>query len=105
MNINEYDLRQLKIMVHKINAYKTGKLHIHDLIYDLEALLNVLIEIDEEWKQYFKGYWWDLEQCHAFALYEGNRSFNDDDELIIMKAIQNLTKMIEKKMRWNKDFE
>ena len=55
--LNEYDARQLNIMMAKINAYQNGKLHIHDLIYDLEGLLNALTDIDENWKEEFKSFW------------------------------------------------
>ena len=95
--LNEYDARQLNIMMAKINAYQNGKLHIHDLIYDLEGLLNALTDIDENWKEEFKSFWQDLEVCYAVALDEEKECFSEVDKATIYNAINHLTKMISMK--------
>jgi hypothetical protein len=94
--MNEFDKRQLNIMSQKIDAFKTGHLHLHDLIYDLEALLNILESKDQHWKEMFRGYWWDLEQVYSSVLDE-NKNLDLEDVNIINNAIENIIKLINSK--------
>ena len=43
--MNEFDARQLNIMLQKIHAFSQGALDFPDLIYDLEALVNILVGV------------------------------------------------------------
>jgi len=96
--MNEFDKRQLDIMIQKIHAFNEGHLHLPDLIYDLEALLNILTNQDQHWKDAFKGYWWDLEQVYAAVLDDEQLSLDSEDQKIINDAIENLKKLIEIKL-------
>lgn len=96
--MNEFDKRQLDIMIQKIHAFNQEYLHLSDLIYDLEALLNVLSNEDQYWKDNFRSYWWDLEQVYAASLDDEKSSLDSKDQKIINSAIENLKRLIEIKL-------
>lgn len=90
--MEEFDDRQLNVMIQKIHSFNERHLHLADLIYDLEALLNLLTFEDDHWKDTFRSYWWDLEQVYAAALEKEKSDFDSEDEKIISKAIGDLKK-------------
>ena len=96
--MNEFDVRQLNIMIQKINAFNNGYLELSNLINDLEALLNILTIQDQHWKDLFKGYWWDLEQVYAVAIDEERSYLDSEDQSIIKNAVENIKKMVEIKL-------
>jgi hypothetical protein len=96
--MNEFDQRQLNIMLIKIEGFNTGYLHLSDLIYDLEALLNILEEKDKNWEAAFRNYWWDLEQVYAVSIENDQVKLDPEDQSIIKKAIDDLTALIQKKL-------
>lgn len=96
--MNEFDTRQLNIMKQKIHGFKEGQIHLSDLIYDLEALLNIIVDQDQIWKDTFKGYWWDLEQIYATALDNEKLYLDSEDQKCVSDAIENLKKLIETKL-------
>lgn len=99
--MNEFDKRQLDIMIQKIHAFNEGYLHLSDLIYDLEALLNISTNQDQQWKDMFRSYWWDLEQVYAAALDDDKLDLDFEDQKIVNNAIENLKKLVELKLRSN----
>lgn len=96
--MNEFDKRQLNIMIQKIHAFNKGHLYLSDLIYDLEALVSILTDQDQHWKDLFIGYWWDLEQVYAVALDDNKSCLDSEDQKIVNDAIENLKKLIELKL-------
>jgi len=98
--MNEFDKRQLAIMIQKIHAFNKGSLHLSDLIYDLEALLNILTNKDQHWKDLFMGYWWDLEQVYATALDDEKKCLDFENQKIVDYAIENLKKLVEIKLNY-----
>jgi hypothetical protein len=97
--MNEFDKRQLDIMIQKIHAYNEGHLHLSDLIYDLEALLNILTNQDQQWKDLFRGYWWDLEQVYAATLDDEKPCLDSEDQKIVNGAVENLKKLVDIKLK------
>jgi hypothetical protein len=97
--MNEFDKRQLNIMIQKIHEFEERSLHLSDLIYDLEALVNLLNDQDSHWKDLFVGYWWDLEQVYAVALYKNIPNLDFNDQQTIKDAIENLKKLIKMKLK------
>jgi hypothetical protein len=100
--MNEFDKRQLNIMIQKIHSFNEGHLHLSDLIYDLEALLNILTNQDQPWKATFRGYWWNLEQVYAFALYEEKSRLDSEDQKIVNDTIEDLKSLIYTKLYCSK---
>ena len=95
--MNEYDEHQLTIMLNKISEFKSNRLSFSSLIYDLEALLNVLEENDQNWKISFIEYWWELEEIYAVAL-DQDKSLIALENTSIMDAISHITKLIKMKL-------
>lgn len=98
--MSEFNSRQLNIMIQKINKYKLHQLSLADLIFDLEALLNVL-ENDIAWKYEFRKYWADLEVINAMTSDDNPPplSLNNENIYFINKSLENLIFLIEKKMK------
>jgi len=71
-----YNLRQLNLMIDRINRYKKELIGLWGLIKDLEGLLNALENYDENWKDEFQSNWIELDVIYAVALDEGI-SFED----------------------------
>ena len=90
----DYDKRQLRIMIDKIEQFQKGNLYLSYLIEDLEALLNVLQNIDNEWKINFRTEWWDLEQVYAYALYENQAHLDDEGVKMVNETIDNILGLI-----------
>jgi hypothetical protein len=86
-------------MIQKIHEFEERSLHLSDLIYDLEALVNLLNDQDSHWKDLFVGYWWDLEQVYAVALYKNIPNLDFNDQQTIKDAIENLKKLIKMKLK------
>ncbi len=92
--INDFDKRQLNIMLDKINMFKNKQLEFNFLIEDLNALLNVLQTIDKDWKKKFKKNWNALEEVYSFILYEKRSSLNQEDIKITATSIGEIEKLI-----------
>ena len=65
--MNNYDLRQIRLMYDKITLYKNGKIKLNFLIDDLRALFDILKE-DYPWRKDFHEAWFTLEQAYAVSL-------------------------------------
>lgn len=64
----ERECRQLRLMLDRIDKFRSGHLGIGPVISDLEALLYELQLADEPWRNEFIGGWSDLEIPYAVAL-------------------------------------
>lgn len=94
----DYDKRQLTIMIQKINDFEQGDLFLSSLINDLESLVYVLTSHDQEWKNTFIGYWWDLEQVIAVVMEEERSHLSTEEIRIVKEALEELTKMTKSKL-------
>lgn len=92
--INNYDERQLNLMLNKIDAFINNKLEIEHLLNDLEALLKVLETIDNSWRENFYREWLNIEEMYSYALSENRNVFYDDEQKIILDSITNMKKLI-----------
>lgn len=92
--INEYDQRQLKLILERLTWYSEGSISLPYLIDDLSGLLNVLEEVDEEWKMYFRRNWLDLEIVYAVALDRDKDKLDETDLRVINSAVVELKKMV-----------
>jgi len=88
--MSEFDQTQLNIMIQKINEFKSNNLLLSDLIYELEALLNILEDNDLIWKNKFYSHWADLEIAYAMTLDNEKTCLDLEEEEIVNQAIKNL---------------
>jgi hypothetical protein len=66
--MNDYDCRQLRLMLMQISAYETGKVDLSGLISNLEVLHHVLQEVPESWLDKFWSEWGILEEVYSIAI-------------------------------------
>ncbi len=69
--MSEYDQRQYRLMLDRLNAFEKGLIQVGGLVSDLEGLLNALEGAETSWKQTFLSYWGKLEDARAVALFRG----------------------------------
>ncbi len=98
-NMNEYDIRQLKLMKKKIEYFKDRKIYLSDLIHDLEGLLNVMEDVKISWEEEFRANWLELEIVFACCLDQGKDRLDEADEKIITEALENLLVLIESELK------
>lgn len=56
MNVlNEYDLKQIKLIEKKIVLFENNKIELFDLVNDLSGLLNALESVADSWKDNFQA--------------------------------------------------
>ena len=92
--ISEYDLRQIYLMEERIKEYKEGKIYIHVLINNLEALANCLEDIDEKWVDDFISVWSVLEIEYASALNNNKKVLDGRAMIEINRSLEELNKLI-----------
>lgn len=64
----ERERRQLELMNDRLDRFASGELSIGPVINDLEALLNELELVDDDWRDRFVEAWSELEIPYAVAL-------------------------------------
>ena len=62
------EVRQLDLMLDRLNRFRSGSMIIGPVISDLEALRYELHSVDEDWRERFRDAWSDLEIPYAVAL-------------------------------------
>ncbi len=92
--INEFDKRQLNIMLEKIDAFVNNQLEIEFLLNDLEALLKILETIDNDWRKKFYAEWLNIEEMYAYALSEERKFLNKDEQEVIYDSISKIKQLI-----------
>jgi hypothetical protein len=95
---SEYDQRQYRLMLERIDAFERGAIRLGTLIDDLEGLLNVLEAVCASWEQAFLRHWGVLEDARAVALAEGWEEFDDKIEKIIFESIDRLKRQVLEKI-------
>ncbi|MBA3958485.1 MAG: hypothetical protein H0X51_08880 [Parachlamydiaceae bacterium] len=96
--MSEYDDRQLKLMLSFIKNYQLGHSSLSSLICNLNALLNVLEDIDKKWIDLVTGYSGDLEEVYAVGLDQEKKEYSLRDREFINEAIQNILILIHAKL-------
>lgn len=67
-NINEYDKRQLMLMLEYLTSFEKKKINLSSLVGSLEFLLNALDVVDEDWEEKFLKEITVLETLNALAI-------------------------------------
>jgi hypothetical protein len=92
--VNDYDKRQLELMLKKIILYRRDALILSNLINDLGSLVDVLETVDESWKEELRSWLWDLEEIYAVALDRKQQSLDAEDSRIIENALDKIELLI-----------
>ncbi len=92
--LNEYDLKQVRLIEKKINAFENDKLYFIDLISDLSGLLNALESVFDSWKDDFQAEVNNLEMIHD-SIEDGSISkWKGDFRKDLHNSISKLKKMV-----------
>lgn len=92
--VNDYDKRQLELMLKKIILYRQDALILSNLINDLGSLVDVLETVDESWKEELRSWLWDLEEIYAVALDRKQQFLDAEDSRIIENALDKIELLI-----------
>jgi hypothetical protein len=77
---HDYDQRQYRRMLERLEAFEIGRPFLSGLIADLDTLLGVLEEdVDETWASEFSRLSCALEEISASAIDRGDKVLSDDD--------------------------
>ncbi len=88
--MKEYNERQLRVMRDLLQQWDSGKTNIANLITNLEALLEALESVDEDWKRAFRRQWGVLEIEYAVTLDRGQTSLSSDGIERISRAVEEM---------------
>ncbi len=89
-----YDQRQYALMIARIDDYRHGHIGIEKLVNDLEALIDVLEEVSEDWRSLLYSNWGILEEVYAVALDQEVTTLSQADNSLIAEGLNILEKMI-----------
>ncbi len=91
---NEYNIRQLRMMLDSIAEYESGRSSLGKLVSNLEALQSALEGQSSSFQESFESIWGQLEDTHAMMLYEERASPNEIDREILTDSIAKLQALI-----------
>ena len=96
---NDYDIRQifllkklLKIYIGNNNNHKRD--YVYKIIHDIKALLKLINNLDEDWCDEFRSFWFDLEINYAISDSE-DRDFTEDEKKEIEESVIKMKEMID----------
>jgi hypothetical protein len=90
----EHDQRQFEQMITQIARYEDGATNLASLIAALDALLEALEGVEDEWKSAFRAEWWTLEQVYAVALDQGQMDLPLESRRFVSEAIENMKHLL-----------
>ncbi len=96
--MEDYDIRQYRLMLDKLDAFGTQKLPLSNLISNLDGLLNALEDTDEQWKNAFLRQWGVLEDVYANSLDKNLQEIPGDQQVLVSKAVAEIRKLVAQNM-------
>jgi hypothetical protein len=93
--MTEHDVRHSRLMRDLLQQYLAGKAPLETLIAGLEALLNALVSVDQEWTSAFHSQWGVLEIEYAVALDRQQPTLGSQSLDRISHAVENLRRLVE----------
>jgi hypothetical protein len=94
--MSEFDDRQYLAMRERIEGFDRGTLTLRRLIADLDALLESLQEVDENWKSSFQQQWGTLEDVYAVSLDKRSGQLTANDRQLIAQAAEKMRQLLPK---------
>ncbi|GAB4163496.1 MAG: hypothetical protein Tsb009_40000 [Planctomycetaceae bacterium] len=89
----------MRDLLKKYDSSKINLASLATLITNLEALLDLLNDVDEKWKQAFRGRWGVLDDEYAVALDREQTSLTTDGIERISRAVDDMQALLEKQLR------
>ena len=94
----ENDKKKLFLMKELINDYKKSIVHLEEIPYKIESLIQSLEEISSIDKQSLFNEWATLEEIYAFMMFKERTYLLPQEKIIFNKAIENIEKKIKELM-------
>lgn len=94
----DYNRRQFRLMLRRLEQYRAGALGLAQLVGDLEALGDALESPTESWRAEFEPAWGMLEDVHASLLVEGRTEPGETERVLIERAVGRLTALLESEL-------
>jgi hypothetical protein len=88
--MSNFNQRQYRLMLERLNAFEQGKIALDTLVVDLEGLLNALDGVASCWKQTFLSDWGKLEDERAYALFKNVQVVDEETSQRIRPALARL---------------
>jgi len=92
--MSDYDNRQYRLMMQRIEEFEKSKIGLQRLIADLDALLCSLQKADETWRSSFQKEWGVLEEVYAIALDKGSEKLPTEHWDLIDNALGNMKRLL-----------
>lgn len=93
VDMEDYDRRQLELMLVQIAAYRAGKVDLSGLISNLEVLSDLLQGVPDPWRDRFKAEWAVLEIVYAVSLHREEPIESPANQAEIEPAVGNIKNM------------
>ncbi|OAF07471.1 hypothetical protein [Bradyrhizobium neotropicale] len=94
--MTEYDVRQLGLMIEKLDAFDA--IYLSHLVSDLDGLQSAMESADAQWKSAFLEHSGVLEDVNADILDENLTEFPNEHARLLTSAIQEMRKLIAQRL-------
>ena len=96
--MTDYDIRQLNLMIAKLNDFERGNLSLNHLVSSLDGIQNALQEIDNQWRNAFLTQWGVLEDINAEALERHSKDSPSEQVSLASRAIRAIRHLVAERM-------
>lgn len=94
----EYNKRQYRLILRKIDDYGRGAIKLGELVGDLDALRLALQNPSDHWLREFESAWGKLEDVFAVMLDESRSEFDAIDTELISNALRDIRLLVDSKL-------
>lgn len=100
----EREQRQLALMRDMLIQPSLQFFALNHTLVNLSALVGELCLVEQEWKDYFIGHWWIVEEIYAVSLYHDQTEFDHEEISQVKTAFIEMLKMVNNKLIDYEDF-
>lgn len=91
--LSDYDRRQIDRIRDRLIWHQDGKLSFHNLVFDIEGLINALENVPEEFRASLQHHWGVFDEVYAVMADEERQQFDDLDRKLIDSAVKALLEL------------
>jgi hypothetical protein len=102
---HDYDQRQYRRMLERLEAFEAGKVSLHYMINDLETLLSALELPDMTWRREFQRKWGWLDSMRGVALVERGKFPSPEETQSAREIARELKALVLQKLELRDDGE
>jgi len=103
MKISDYDERQYRLMLERLEAFLAGHVSMDKILADLEGLLSALEQPGEEWRRTFQEDVNELDIIWGVALDHGRTRLTEPEAKSAFESAERLKKLVLDKIGSNVD--